>query len=234
MAMSTDAPILLSAGAVRTAIEALLAAAAWPGTPPRVTFGTAGAVRDRILAGEAFDATVLSSEAMVEVAARGKVARATIRRLGEAGIGIAIREGLALPGIGTQAGLLAALDAARSIAWPDPAAGATAGRHIASVLARLGLAETIAAKSTLHPTGVDAVTACGRGEVDIAMTQATEIVGRPGVRLHGLFPAPHALTTAYDIAGAVGSEAAHGLIATLTGKAGRAALAAIGLVMTPQ
>jgi molybdate transport system substrate-binding protein len=227
--MNPEAPILLSAGAVRTAIETLLAEGAWQGPPPRVSFGTAGAVRDRILGGEAFDAVVLSSEAMAVVATRGFVARDTIIRLGEAGIGIAIREGLDLPGISTQAGLLAALDAARSIAWPDPAAGATAGRHIAAVLARLGLTERIAAKSTLHPTGIDAVNACARGQVDIAMTQATEIVGRPGVRLHGIFPAPHALTTTYDVAAAVGSEAGRGVVATLTGKAGRAALAAIGL-----
>ncbi len=226
--MSGTTPIFLAAGAVKTAVEALLAKGAWHGTPPRVSFGTVGALRDRILGGERFDATVLSAEAMALVAARGLIAPGTVTRLGETGIGIAIREGLTLPGIGTQAGFLAALDAAHSIAWADPAGGATGGRHFAAVIERLGIGDAVRAKSRLYPFGVEAVAACERGEVDIAISQATEIVGRPGVRLHGLFPAPHALTTAYEVAGAEDGEAARGIIATLTGEAGHAALVAIG------
>lgn len=226
--MSEAGPIFFAAGAVKTAVEALLAKGAWSGPRPRLVFGTVGALRDRVLAGEPFDATVLSAEAIAEVAGRGLVARGTITRLGETGVGLAAREGLELPGIGCQAGFLAALDAAHSIAWADPAGGATGGRHFAAVIERLGIAGKIRAKSRLFPFGVEAVAACERGEVDIAVSQATEIVGRPGVRLLGLFPPPHALTTAYEAAGREDNAAARGIIASLTGEAGRAALAAIG------
>jgi molybdate transport system substrate-binding protein len=229
--MSPSAPVFLSAGAVRAAMDILLAQAAWGEAPPDITYGTAGVVRDRILAGERFDATVLSAEAMATVAARGLVAPATITRLGEAGLGIAVRQGLDMPGIGSQAGLLAVLDAARSIAWPDPEKGATAGRHFATVLDRLGIAERVRGKSRLYPTGAEAVAACERGEVDITVTQATEISGSTQVRLHGQFPAPHAPTTAYEIAAAPGSEAARGIIAMLTGATGRAALASVGFII---
>jgi molybdate transport system substrate-binding protein len=223
-----SAPVFLAAGAVKTAVESLLARGAWQGDAPRIVFGTVGALRDRILAGEAFDATVLSAEAMEVAAARGLVDRATVRTLGVAGIGLAVRQGLDLPAIDTEQGLLAALEAAGSIAWADPASGATAGRHFARVIERLGVADAVRRKSRLFPFGVEAVAACERCEADIAVSQATEIVGRPGVRLLGLFPAPHALATAYAVAAAPGSAAAGGVIATLAGEAGRAALAAIG------
>jgi molybdate transport system substrate-binding protein len=221
--------VFLAAGAVKTAVEALLAQpGVWGPETPRVHFGTVGALRDRILAGEAFDVAVLSDEAMEQVAERGLVARATILRLGVTGIGMAVRAGLALPAIDTEAGLLAALEAARSIAWADPAGGATAGRHFAGVIAALGIEAKVRAKSRLFPFGVEAVAACERGEADLAVSQATEIVGRPHVRLLGLLPPPHALRTGYSIAAQADNAAARAVIAAMTGDAGRAALAAIG------
>jgi len=101
--------VFLAAGAVKTAVESLLASGAWIGERPRVPFGMVGALRDRILAGEEFDATVLSAEAIEQVAERGFVDRASIRPLGTTGMGLAVREGLALPAIETEAGLLEAL-----------------------------------------------------------------------------------------------------------------------------
>jgi molybdate transport system substrate-binding protein len=220
--------VFLAAGAVKTAVESLLAAGAWVGERPQVSFATVGALRDRILAGEAFDATVLSAEAMALVAGRGLVDRASIRTLGVTGMGLAVRQGLDLPPIDTEQGLLAALGQATRIAWADPSGGATAGRHFAGVIERLGIADAIRSRSMLYPFGVEAVAACERGEADVAVSQATEIVGRPGVRLLGLFPQPHALATAYAAAARPGSAKAADLIATLASPAGRAALAAIG------
>lgn len=223
-----SAPVLLAAGAVKTAIEALLAApGAWQGARPRVLFGTVGALRDRILAGEPCDATVLSAEAMDALVARGLIDPATVVPLGVTGVGLAAGAGVAVGPIDGEAGLVAALRAAPSIAWADPARGATAGRHFAAVLDRLGLAELVRAKSLIVPFGVEAVAACARGEAALAVSQATEILGVPGVRLAGLLPPPHARATAYAL-GAPRASAAAAIVATLTGPAGRAALAAIG------
>lgn len=228
MNLPATAPVLLAAGAVKTALEILLAGGDWRGARPRVAFGTVGALRDRILAGEPFDAAVLSAEAMEAVAAPGLVDRGSIRTLGVTGIGLALGEGLDLPAIDTEAGLRSALETAGRIAWADPASGATAGRHFARVIERLGVAEAVRRKSRLFPFGVEAVAACERGEADLAVSQATEIIGRPGIRLHGLLPASHALVTAYVIARAPASGAGAEIIDMLSGEAGRAALAAIG------
>jgi molybdate transport system substrate-binding protein len=222
-------PVLLAAGAVKTAVEALLAApGAWPAPRPTVNYGTVGALRDRIIGGEAFDATVLSAEAMALLAHRGLVATATITPLGTTGTGLAVRSGLTLPLIDTEAGFVAVLKAARSIAWADPASGATGGKHFAAVIERLGIADEVRAKSLLFPFGVEAVAACERGEAEIAVSQATEIIGRPGVALLGLLPPPHDLVTRYVAAARADTPEARGIIAALTSDAGRAALAAIG------
>ncbi|WP_337875910.1 substrate-binding domain-containing protein [Elioraea sp.] len=222
-------PVLLAAGAVKTAVERLLAAPdAWRGARPRVAYGTVGALRDRILTGEPCDATVLSAEAMALLVARGLIDPATVVPLGATGIGLAAGNGVAVGPIDDEAGLVAALRAAPSIAWADPASGATAGRHFAAVLDRLGLAALVRAKSLIVPFGVEAVAACACGKAALAVSQATEIRGVPGVRLVGLLPPPHALVTAYALGAPRASPAAAMIAATLAGPAGRAALAAIG------
>jgi molybdate transport system substrate-binding protein len=218
--------LFFCAGAARTAVEALLHD--WPGTPPEIAYDTVGALRDRVLAGERPDAIVLSDAALATLVEAGAVLPAAIHRFGTTGIGLAVRDGLSLPAIGTEAGLRAALLAAPRIGWADPDRGATAGKHFVKVLAALGLDDAVRAKGRPYPFGVDAIAACGRGEVDLAVSQASEIVGRPGVSLLGLLPAPHDLTTGYGIAPLAGSASGGAIVAALTTPAAKRALAAIG------
>lgn len=215
-------PILLAAGAIKTAAERLLEGGAWAGPPPVVHYGTAGALRDRVLAGEPADVVVTSAEHLAKLAPR------TVLPLGEAGTGLALRDGAPRRPIHDAAGFRAALLAAESIGWADPASGATGGRHFEKVIAELGIADAVRAKGRLFDFGVNAVAACGRGEVELAVSQATEIVGRPGVSLLGLFPPPHDLSTGYAAGALTDSEGARALMALLGSGRAHAALAAIG------
>lgn len=216
------APVLLAAGAIKTAVERLLAAGAWPGPPPLVRYGTAGALAGRVLAGEPADVVVTSTEHLA------RLAPLAVLPLGEAGTGLALRDGAPRRPMRDAAGFRAALLAAESIGWADPASGATGGRHFERVIAALGIEREIRAKGRLYDFGVEAVAACGRGEVELAVSQATEILGRPGVSLMGLFPPPHDLSTAYAAGALNDGPAARALMALLGGEAARAALAAIG------
>jgi molybdate transport system substrate-binding protein len=218
--------VFFCAGAAKTAVEALLHD--WPGVAPETHYDTVGALRDRVLAGERPDAIVLSDAALAALAEAGLITREAIRRFGTTGIGLAIRDGVTLPAIADEAGLRAALTEAATLGWADPERGATAGKHCVRVLAALGLTEVMRAKGRVYPFGVDAVTACGRGEVDLAVSQASEITGRPGVSLLGLLPPPHDLTTGYGIAPLAGSTAGPAIVAALTTPAAKRALAAIG------
>lgn len=217
-------PILLAAGAVKTAVEQLLLE--WQGPPPRILYGTAGALRDRVLGGEAADVVVTSDEGITALRAAGRTGR--VLPLGAAGTGLALRAGAVARPIDTPAGFRDALLAAESIGWADPARGATGGRHFERVIADLGIEAEVRAKGRLFSFGVEAVAACGRGEVEIAVSQATEIIGRPGVSLLGLFPPPHALSTGYSAAALRDGAAAEALLALLAGPAAMRALAGIG------
>jgi molybdate transport system substrate-binding protein len=216
-------PILLAAGAIKSAVEHLLASGAWPGEPPVIHYGTAGALRDRVLAGEPADVVVTSEEHLA------KLPTLAVLPLGAAGTGLALRDGAPRRPIGTPEALKAALLAAESIGWADPASGATGGRHFAKVIADLGIEREVRAKSRLFDFGVEAVAACGRGEVELAVSQASEIAGRPGVSMLGLFPPPHDLSTAYAAGALTNAPGAWALLSLLGGEPARQALAAIGL-----
>ena len=108
------------------------------------------------------------------------------------------------------------------------ARGATAGRHVAAVIDRLGLTEALRPKLRLVSFGVEGVAMASRGEVSLAFSQATEIIDRPGVQLVGLLPEALNLWTVYRAAIVQDGEEARALLALLSGDAARAAYARIG------
>jgi molybdate transport system substrate-binding protein len=174
-------------------------------------FGTAGALQNRIVAGEPADVAVLSQAAIAALAGRGLAAPAPQSVIGSIGSGIAIRRGAPLPRIATPEELRATLLAAGSISYGDPARGATSGMHFASVLERLGIAEQMRARTVLVPFGVEAIQRVAAGQSDLAVSQASEILANPDVTLAG--PLPRALQnattyTAAPLARAAAPEAA--------------------------
>lgn len=210
-------------GAIKTAVERI----DWPGRP-EIAWGTVGALRDRVLAGERPAVLVVSDAALEQLAQRGLVRRGAILPLGRAGTGFALRDGAPRRPIGTPEELRAALLAAESIGWADASSGATAGKHFEGVIETLGIADAMRAKAKLFNFGVEAVAACGRGEVELAVSQVTEIVNRPGVSLLGALPPPHDLSTGYAAAPLEDSAQARAILAVLAAPATRAALDAIG------
>ena len=120
-------------------------------------------------------------------------------------------------------GLRAALLAAKSIAYADPARGATAGAHFATVLQALGLREQLAARITVLPFGVDVIEAVAAGRFELGISQSSEIVQHAGVRYVGALPAPYGLATRYQAAALKGRTNGAALLRYLAGPAGQAA-----------
>jgi molybdate transport system substrate-binding protein len=216
-------PLVFFCGAVKTALEHV----EWPGAP-EIAWGTVGALRDRVLAGERPSVVILSGAALDALAARGMIRREAILPLGCAGTGLALRDSAQRRPIGTPEQLKAALLAAGSIGWADASSGATAGRHFEGVIRSLRIEAEMRAKAKLFRFGVEAVAACGRGEVEIAVSQVTEIANRPGVSLLGELPEPYALSTGYAAAPVEAGPAATAILGVLAAPATREALAAIG------
>ena len=78
------------------------------------------------------------------------------------------------------------------------------------------------------PFGVDAVSAVGRGEIAMAVSQATEILPRPEVAFLGFFPEPCQIWTSYRAVALPGHPSAVGFIDALTSAKGADALRRAG------
>jgi molybdate transport system substrate-binding protein len=92
----------------------------------------------------------------------------------------------------------------------------------------MNLADALRPKLRMFPFGVDAVDALGRGEVELAVSQATEIITQPQVAFVGVFPEPYHLTTAYGAVALSPREGAREFLTALREPAVRDALRRAG------
>jgi molybdate transport system substrate-binding protein len=183
------------------------------------TFGAVGLMKDRLLAGAPCDLLILSQALIDDLAGQGRADAATARAVGGVQTGVAVKEGRAPVSLRDAQDLQALLQSASAIYYPDPAK-ATAGIHFMKVLQALGIAQQ-QDKLRTFPNGATAMAALAQAkEADaVGCTQVTEILMSPGVKLTGLLPPPHELTTTYT--GAVARTAqepqlARELLAALT------------------
>jgi molybdate transport system substrate-binding protein len=107
-------------------------------------------------------------------------------------MGVAVRAGAPKPDISTPIAVKRTLLAAKSIAYPDPAAGAS-GLNVVDMLRRLGIAEQVKAKTKLTQGGGRAMAMVASGEVEIGMTYLIGMGGdqqKPGqIDIVGTLPA---------------------------------------------
>ncbi len=113
---------ILTAGAFKPMVTALAPEFERRGGDAlRIENDTAGALVRRLDAGEPCDVAILTRDALAGLAARNEVAPGTIRPLARVGIGVAVRHGAPRPDVATAAAFEAALLAAPSVAYLDPA-----------------------------------------------------------------------------------------------------------------
>ncbi len=167
----------------------------------------------------------------------GKLAGGITRRVGDTLAGIAISkkfkaEGAAasLMDSGLTGNLRATLLAAKRIAFSDPARGATVGVHFVQVIEKLGIKDAVMAKTVIAKDGIETMKLVANGEVDIGITQMSEIFQADRALLLGAFPAEWELATRYSswIANDA-SPAVKSLADAFEASDGRAALSKHGL-----
>jgi molybdate transport system substrate-binding protein len=98
-------------------------------------------------------------------------------------VGVAVRAGAAKPDIGSADAFKAALIAAKSVAYSQGASG----QHFATVIARLGLVDTLKPKTVIvqgKPVGA----AVAAGEAEIGVQQVAELLPVPGIDFVGPLP----------------------------------------------
>jgi molybdate transport system substrate-binding protein len=165
--------------------------------------------------------------------AREKLIRADSRvEIARALIGIAVRDGAALPDISTPDALRRVFADAASIAYVNPRFAAQVGTNMMTFLGRLGVTEQVTKKAALAFTGEEAIQKVAKGEADIAIAFVSEIVAVRGVKWLGPLPASLQVPTSYSAA--IGAASAHpelarALLAAIMSPDGRRVIAEAGL-----
>jgi molybdate transport system substrate-binding protein len=183
---SGAADIVISTGSVQRLLAALAPSSnARAGTlKVRIEAGTA--IMSKIKAGEDADLVLAGAATIDELVKDGKIPAAS-RPMGSLGRGGCGARGRAEPDISTPEKFKAALLAAKSVAYSTGPTRGPSGRHFASVIQRLGIAEQMKPKTVLVEVGpVGEVVA--NGQAEIGAQQISELLPVPGVDVVGPLP----------------------------------------------
>jgi molybdate transport system substrate-binding protein len=178
-------------------------------------------LKKRIIAGETADVIMLSRPAMEDLQKQDKFAPGGIVNVAGTPVALAVRAGAPKPDISSADALKASLLAAKSIVYSDPAKGGASGVYFAQVIDRLGIAEQLKSRTILVP-GAQAADVVAKGEAEIGVGQASEIVPVAGAQLLGPLPGEYASVTLFTAGIGASSkvpDAAKSLIQFLTGPA---------------
>jgi molybdate transport system substrate-binding protein len=168
-----------------------------------VVYGLAAEMKKRVLDGESADVIMITRPMLDDLAKQNKLATGSLVDVAGTPVAVAARAGAAKPDIGTIDALKRTLLAAKSIVYADPAKGGLSGVVFARALDKLGIADQMKAKTILVP-GAQAADLVAKGEAELGVGQASEIVPVKGVELVGPLPGELASTTVF--AAAVGTE----------------------------
>ena len=170
-------------------------------------FDTAGAAQDKFQKDAEASFLITTEERLRAAQAAGQLGPGQMYLLADTVAGIASSR-QPKPAIATEEDLRQALLAARSIAFSDPARGATVGKHFASLIRSLGLEEQVLAKATLARHGVHTMQLVQSGVVELGITQLSEVVQADASTLVGPFPGRWDLYTRYALWVRHGDQAA--------------------------
>jgi molybdate transport system substrate-binding protein len=184
-----------------------------------IGYGLIADIRKRILEGETADVIILSRPVMDELQKQDKVGAGPITNVVGTAVSVAARAGGPKPDMSSVDAFKRSLLAAKSVVYADPAKGGASGVHFASVLDRLGIAEQMKPKTILVP-GAQAADVVAKGEAELGVAQASEIVPVAGAQLVGPLPGEYGRVTVFSAGTGAGSkapDAAKALIQFLTG-----------------
>ena len=184
-----------------------------------IGYGLAADLKKRVLDGEAADVIILTRPMMDELQKQDKLGTNSLVNVAGTPVSVVARAGAPKPDVSSVDAFKGALLTARSIVYADPAKGGASGVYFARVLDRLGIAEQLKGKTILVP-GAQAAEVVAKGDAELGVAQASEIVPVAGAQLVGPLPGELASMTVFTAG--IGSasesrEAAKALVRFLTG-----------------
>jgi len=148
-------------------------------------FNSSKNLRDKIQAGEPFDAAILTSDVLDDLIKQGKIAAGTRAEISRTGLGMGVRAGAPKPDISTPDTLKRTLLAAKSISFNPTGASAA---HTYDMFARLGITEAVKPKLILDAEAGRPQMNVAGGKAELVISLIPEIQFFPGVDLVGPIP----------------------------------------------
>src|ERR1700748_874615 len=190
------------------------------GNKVSINFDLAAVQKKRILDGERADVIILTRAMMEDLAKQNKLSPGNIVNVAGTPVALAARAGAPKPDISTSEAFKQTLLSAKSISYADPAKGGLSGVVAGKAIERLGIAEQMKAKTTLVP-GAQSPDLVAKGEVELGIAQASEIVPVSGTQLVGPLPGELGSMTLFSgaiAADSASADASKALIEFLTGR----------------
>lgn len=158
----------------------------------------------RVRSGEAVDVLIMVSTSMDDLVASGHFIALQRRDVAVSKIGVAVKEGQALPDISTPAALRQTLLKAASIGFSEGASGT----YVSTVLLeKLGIAQQVQPKCHVVLGRKFVGAAVAEGDVEIGIQQISELHLERGITVVG--PLPDEVQKASVVSAAVSGKAAH-------------------------
>jgi molybdate transport system substrate-binding protein len=161
----------------------------------RFTYIVVSAIRQKLEAGEPADVLLMPSTILETMAQDGLVNAEQRALLGKLLVGVAVREGAAMPDIATPESFRKTLLDARSIAHSTSAT--PSGVHVARMLERMGIADAVRAKTVQRAALDGGAELVANGTVELGLYPMSEIAHVKGVALAGPIPAPLNMDVTY-------------------------------------
>jgi molybdate transport system substrate-binding protein len=199
-----------------------------------LAFGAVGGLQARLDGGEAADVLILSAELIARLEQRGALVAGSRADIASTCVGVAVREGAAIPDIANADAFRRTLLAAGTVAFTDASVGGTAAVYLPLLFDRMGIADAIAQRAVRLRSGGEVAQWVARGDAEIGMTMISEIVAVPGARVLGPLPEPLGKDMTYTAAVSAGCQpraAALAFIQALRQPASEAIWARAGLDM---
>jgi len=147
--------------------------------------GMAAIVNDIKKATPIADVIALPVAFMDGMETEGSIVAGSRADLGRVGIGLAVKKGGPHPDISTPKKLAAVLKAGGTILYSNPASGSMEARIINDMLRRNAIFNGVKTRISLKGEGGEALV---RGEGDMALQLACEVLNHPEIELVGLLP----------------------------------------------
>lgn len=222
---------VLSAGAIEPGLKA--AAAAFEkqtGHVAKITFNTAPELRKRMDSNPAFDVVIAPPAVIADFAAASKLldARANVGRVG---MGVAVREGAAVPDIANAEALKRSVLDAESLVFNR----ASTGLYLEGLLKKMDVYAQVEGKTTRYPDGAAVMEHVIKGKGrEIGFGAMTEILlySSKGLKLVGPVPAEvqnYTSYTAAPLASGKNQALAQQFVGFLSGPVGKPLFVAAGV-----